>query len=513
MKRHIFKMLLVGMVISTMLVGCGKEKKADTDAENATVEWSEVFEENTENMGVTYTVNENGRYICDDKVYDYKMVLDNKEKDLPTKIQFVVLTNNRDLTFRDVYLTKTRDLDGAEFVILGWSSDVKEEGSRKRDIQLKLTDSGTLRFSGSGKLKNKHHCYLSKSRRAAVKKIVLSEGITELEEGVLAGFPVVEKIELPNSLVRIEKEAFCGCDSLEKIELPNSITRIEEEAFRGCDSLQTISFCDGVTEIGAYAFSACDSLENIVIPDSVTTIEGWAFSDCKNLKKIVLPKSLQVWDETVTEGCRELNTVVNRSKISCELYDDNGCWIWKVAGKKVKAVPKGTTAKGEGMRIPITYNLLGGVQSGYLPKTFQFGEYLEVPLNVKKDGYEALSWHWKGKYSFLNVRFGVGPYAKKATLTPNWFKYKITNCAPGTVRVKIRHYYKYRYMEYKIRYSESEDMKHAKKAWIRDTFETDTVEIKGLERGKTYYFEFTGYIDADSGAEPWMGKRKITIKE
>nr|MBP3598549.1 hypothetical protein [Eubacterium sp.] len=57
-------------------------------------------------------------------------------------------------------------------------------------------------------------------------------------------------------------------------------------------------------------------------------------------------------------------------------------------------------------------------------------------------------------------------------------------------------------------------MKNAKKVWIYNAGkDNDTIDITGLKKGKTYYFQFRSYVDAESLAEPWMGKRKITIKK
>ncbi len=408
MKRHILKMLLVGMVISTMLVGCGKEKKGDVN-----VEKTEVGDSNT---------------------------------------------------------NKT------------------EEG--KEEIQFELTQDGTLTFSGSGILDYDDRDIGDDTTKNKVKKIVLSEGITGTVEVAFACF-----------------------DNVESIQLPNSMTKIGKDAFDGCDSLKYIAFGDNVTEIGAGAFSFCDSLESITIPDTVTTIGRYAFFDCENLKKIVLPKSLKSWKKNATKWCRKLDTVVNRSKISCKLDNDKGYRIWKVKGKKVTAVPKGKTAKASGIQVPITYKLQGGVRSGYLPSSYEYGKRVKVPLNVKKKGYKALSWDWQGKDSYSFVTYGVGPNAKKVILRPNWFEYKITNQAPGTVRVKIRHY-KDKFWKYEIRYSESKDMKNAKTAYIRyASKDNNTADVKGLKKGKTYYFQFCCYVDGESLAEPWMGKRKITIKK
>ncbi len=361
------------------------------------------------------------------------------------------------------------------------------------NIRYHLTTDGTLTFSGSGTLSYKdYYQSIPYEKQEKVKKIVIGEGITELSEQALSGFGDVESLILPNSLIKIGKSGVSNCYDL-----------------------KTIVFGRNLQEIGESAFSGCSSLESITISDTVTNIGEYAFYGCKKLKRIVLPSSLKSWKKNATKKCPMLDTVVNRSKISCKLDNDKGYRIWKVKGKKVTAVPKGKTAKASGIQVPITYKLQGGVQSGYLPSSYEYGKRVKVPLNVKKKGYKALSWNWQGKNSYSFVTYGVGPNAKKVILRPNWFKYKITNQAPGTARVKIRYYNGYgSFSDYEIRYSESKDMKNAKKAWIYNAGkDNDTIDITGLKKGKTYYFQFRSYVDAESIAESWMGKKKIKIKK
>ncbi len=54
-------------------------------------------------------------------------------------------------------------------------------------------------------------------KRKRLRKIVISEGITELEEQALAGFSNVESIVFPDSLTKVGTECFSNCYLLKEI--------------------------------------------------------------------------------------------------------------------------------------------------------------------------------------------------------------------------------------------------------------------------------------------------------
>lgn len=78
-----------------------------------------------------------------------------------------------------------------------------------------------------------------------VKKVVVEDGITTIENGAFHSCKYMDYIRLPETLTTIYTGAFVNCISLRKIYIPSSVKYIEDYAFLGCDNL-TIS-C-GVSE-------------------------------------------------------------------------------------------------------------------------------------------------------------------------------------------------------------------------------------------------------------------------
>ncbi len=359
----------------------------------------------------------------------------------------------------------------------------------KECIQYGLSENGVITFSGKGTLTYYDHCSLAWEKKEKVKKIVISEGITELEEQALAGFSNVESIVFPDSL-----------------------TKVGTECFSNCYLLKEIAFGKNVREIGESAFSGCVALEHLTIPDAVTKIGAYAFYGCKRLKELILPASLKLWKKSAVKHCPQLKRIVNPSKISCEIDTYKGLRIWRVGGRKISVVPKGKTARAKGKMIPITYKLKGGKKNGKLPEAYEFGTRLKIPLNVTKKGYTAVAWYCQGRSSSSDMTFNVGPEAKKVILTPFWYKYKIENKENGAVHAHIEIENKdWAYDRYEIRYSESVNMTNSKIATLSLDKGNVSKKITGLKKGKTYYFQFRAYVDAESGAGCWVGKRKVKI--
>lgn len=377
----------------------------------------------------------------------------------------------------------------ALLVCLCMSCVVSTPTEANHTIRYYLSVDGILTISGSGTLKYSDCRSISDNTKRKVKKIVINEGITELGEQALLSFYNVKSLVLPNSLIKIGKDSFSGCYYLNSVTLGGNLR-----------------------EIGDGAFSSCYSLESINIPDSVTSIGNYSFSNCKKLKKIILPSSLTDWKRNALQRCPLLKTVINHSKISCKLDDCKGYRIWKINGERVRAVKKGKTATASGVRVPIHYKLQGGTKTGKLPSSYEYGKKVKIPLNVKKKGYQALAWQWDGKNSYDDITFNIGPSAKKVTLTPCWFKYKIKNHKPGMVQVTIMRDKWYLYSDYEIRYSERKDMKNAKKIWLSNASnKNNKVTVTGLAKERTYYFQFRAYVDNESSGSTWIGKRKVRI--
>ena len=140
------------------------------------------------------------------------------------------------------------------------------------------------------------------------KKIIVSEGITEIPDNTFKSFDM-EEIELPNTINTIGNAAFSGCDRLKSITIPEGVTEIKDNCFEVCRKMEEVVLPDSVVSIGTWAFNEVGSylsngtgakirlssqlqsigqyafyeanIAEINIPDSVTTISDSAFCSAK----------------------------------------------------------------------------------------------------------------------------------------------------------------------------------------------------------------------------------------
>ena len=115
----------------------------------------------------------------------------------------------------------------------------------------------TLIIGGTGKLDDKIG-----ANPQYVKKIVISEGITELPCEIFADYTLLEEVTLPNSLTRIGDYAFRWCP-LTEISIPETVTEIGTSAF-AYTALTTVTLPKNVKKIGEGAFQS-NSTKKIVI--------------------------------------------------------------------------------------------------------------------------------------------------------------------------------------------------------------------------------------------------------
>lgn len=139
----------------------------------------------------------------------------------------------------------------------------------------------------------------------ALERVVLPEGLEEIEFGAFALCISLREINIPKSVRKIGGKAFYGC-AFSRIDLPEGITQIEEHTFCGCEKLNSIAIPAGVTRIGELAFQYCTALEKVVIPDGVTEIGSYAFFGCTGLRRISIPRSVISIGENAFGECPNL---------------------------------------------------------------------------------------------------------------------------------------------------------------------------------------------------------------
>ncbi len=178
---------------------------------------------------------------------------------------------------------------------------------------------------------------------AAIKEIVIPEGVTTIDLIAFDSCAKLEKVTFPKSLKSIGNAAFRDCKSLREVFIPENVNTLGINPFNGCTAITSIMVdtenktykavesCiidiagkklvtgfstskipnDGsVTVIGQAAFSGIDNIKNIEINNNITKIEEGAFMECHGIEKLVIPDSVTEIGSTVIYQMNSLTELV-----------------------------------------------------------------------------------------------------------------------------------------------------------------------------------------------------------
>ena len=120
---------------------------------------------------------------------------------------------------------------------------------------------------------------------------------------------------VPEDILGIGSYAFAGCVDLSSVVLPEGVTTIEHSAFYDCSNLVSISIPASVTSLGSSAFSGCARLASVDIPEGVTTIKEWTFEDCSSLSSIDIPMSVDTIGYRAFAGCTGLASLTSHAVV------------------------------------------------------------------------------------------------------------------------------------------------------------------------------------------------------
>ncbi len=154
-------------------------------------------------------------------------------------------------------------------------------------------------------------------------KVIVPEGITELESSSFWDNQYVEEVVLPESLINLGGDTFYYCKNLKKVNIPKNVRIMGNNPFAGCPNIQIINESPYfILEDGALYtkdkktliyYSIQGSNEEFNVPNTVTVITKHAFYCCDRLKEITLPESLEKMENNPFSGCTKLE-LVNNSK-------------------------------------------------------------------------------------------------------------------------------------------------------------------------------------------------------
>ena len=169
--------------------------------------------------------------------------------------------------------------------------------------------------------------------------LVIPDGVTEIERGVLSGCFDIESVTIPGSVLADAQRSRIDDASYEMVRIKDKFTGM----FSDCTYLERVTILDGAVRIPFYMFFNCTSLKSITIPDSMTTIAQGAFYNCASLKSIAIPQSVTAIGSAAFSDCASLTAVeipAGVTEISYGVF--GGCTLLASV-----TIPDGVTAIGE----------------------------------------------------------------------------------------------------------------------------------------------------------------------
>lgn len=151
------------------------------------------------------------------------------------------------------------------------------------------------------------------------KKVIVPEGIEEIESSAFWDNQYIKEVVLPNTLTNLGGDTFYNCQKLEKITIPKNVNLMGNNPFAGCPLIKVNNespffvFENGILyskdkKTLIYCSIKGDSTE-LLVPDSVEVIGKHAFYLCDRFRKITLPKSLKKMENNPFSGCSKLELI------------------------------------------------------------------------------------------------------------------------------------------------------------------------------------------------------------
>ena len=195
--------------------------------------------------------------------------------------------------------TKVDDLTAGEILATGQCGE---------NVYYVLYDSGKLLLRGSGATYDYEISGSPFYENGEIKKLVVSEGITEIGNSLFDHCRNIAAVSFPNTLTRIGKRAFFAYadGELAALEFPSSVTTIGDEAFSD-QGMTSVTLPKTLTTLGTYLFRSADNLQSVRV--ECAEIPAFCFVRCGKLSQMTLSKNVKKIGANIINYCTQLKTI------------------------------------------------------------------------------------------------------------------------------------------------------------------------------------------------------------
>ena len=158
-----------------------------------------------------------------------------------------------------------------------------------------------------GMVYNRDRTYLFGCPAERTGKVVIPDGVKEINKSAFSGCSKITDIIIPDSVTEIGECAFAST-GIKSFTIGKGIDSISESMFSSCSDLTDIKIPAHIKKIGKYAFTGI-RIRSIELPEGLTEIDARAFvfnPDSNYETKVVLPLSLKKLNEGSFYGVKHI---------------------------------------------------------------------------------------------------------------------------------------------------------------------------------------------------------------
>ncbi|MBQ7873531.1 MAG: leucine-rich repeat protein, partial [Oscillospiraceae bacterium] len=182
--------------------------------------------------------------------------------------------------------------------------------------------------------------------RGEISKIVIEEGITEIEENAFSDYTALEEVELPENFKSIGDGAFSVSETTEKemrIKIPKRIEKLGESIFAGRIGVKVTAYYGSIAaeidepgvEIILKKQFRLLMIGNSLTNDAANRSQGMTQSQLKDILQAMLGEEAEITIGVVFSGGKSLSWYATQAELGTKLglgiisSDDN---VWRSAG-------------------------------------------------------------------------------------------------------------------------------------------------------------------------------------
>lgn len=162
------------------------------------------------------------------------------------------------------------------------------------------------------------------------KRVVIPEGIKELESCCFWDNQIIEEVILPESLINLGGDTFYNCKNLKKIKITKNVSKMGNNPFAGCPLLELENeseyfyYKDGALFTAdmnkMIYYSIKHAAKEYALPKNVKMICKHTFYLCDNLELVTLPRSLKKMENNPFSGCTKVH--IKNNSYAYKIVDD-----------------------------------------------------------------------------------------------------------------------------------------------------------------------------------------------